>query len=182
MEELIEKYHTGQTRNKGHVPYVVHLYGVREILKNLILAEEEIPKRIARDLGNAALGHDLLEDTEVLEEEIVSCTNEKVLRYIKEVTNPEDDSHTMKYMEQIKRASEEGRLIKYADLIDNTLSVAYGLHELGQEWVESFYLPILKRTKNVLEETSFEKYPRTAKQARIILDMAVSLLSCRLSK
>ena len=183
MEEIIEQYHKGQTRNGGKTPYTVHLYGVESILSSLIDKGGEItdPSLIS-DLKNGALGHDLLEDTDVPKELIAKTANERTLSLIKEVTNPDDDSHTERYMDQLKNSSEEGRLIKYADLIDNTFSVAYGLQDLGRDWAENFYLPIMKNTKKMLAETAFEKYPKTAKQARNLLDFASNLLCNRLTK
>ena len=183
MEELIEQYHDGQTRNGGKVPYTVHLYGAENILTSLIEEGHEITDlNLITDLKNGALGHDLLEDTEITEEEIIRQTNERTLSFIKEVTNPDDDAHTERYMEQLQGSSEEGRLIKYADLIDNTLSVAYGLQDLGKDWAENFYLPIMKNTKKVLENTTFEKYPKTGEIAKILLDFASNLLCNRLTK
>ena len=183
MEDIIEQYHKNQTRNGGKTPYTVHLYGVENILSSLIDKGGEIadPDLIS-DLKNGALGHDLLEDTDVPEESIAKSASERALSLIKEVTNPDDDSHTERYMEQLKNSSEEGRLIKYADLIDNTFSVAYGIQDLGRDWVENFYLPIMKNTKKALAETTFERYPKTAKQARDLLDFASNLLCNRLTK
>lgn len=183
MEEIIEQYHKNQTRNGGKTPCTVHLYGVESIISSLIDKGGEITdSSLISDLKNGALGHDLLEDTDIPEESIVKFANERTLSLIKEVTNPDDDLHTERYMAQLESASEEGRLIKYADLIDNTFSVAYGLQDLGKDWAENFYLPIMKKTKEVLARTSFERYPKTAKQAEILLDFASDLLLNRLTK
>lgn len=49
--------------------------------------------------------------------------------------------------------SEEARLIKYADLIENTSSFCYTLHEQNvaepAKRAKDFYLPILTRTTKV---------------------------------
>ena len=183
MEDLVNTQHKQQTRNNGKVPYVTHLYGVRSVLESLIESCGEITDAtLAKDLGNAALGHDLLEDTHVTKEEITANSNSRTLALIEELTNPEDDAHTEKYMNQLHTASEEARLVKYADLIDNTLSVAYGLHDLGRDWIKDFYLPILENTQKILADTNFTKYPKTAEEACRILKLAVELLSAKLTK
>ena len=183
MEDLIRQYHKDQTRNGGRTSYIVHLYSVERILSFIIdVGGEIVDSNLKVDLKNSALGHDLLEDTEVSEKTIIESTSERSLSIIKEVTNRDDDLHTEGYMNQLKKSSEEGRLVKYADLIDNTFSVAYGAQDLGRDWVENFYLPIMQNTKKVLTETSFEKYPKTAKYARELLDLAASLLLNRLTK
>lgn len=126
MDNLIKKYHSQQFRNNNEgylpakVPYYDHLYGVRSILSFALYRYGECSDAMLKeDMLNAALGHDLLEDTIIREEEIVITTNERVLSLIKELTNPVDDSHTDLYMQQLSNASEEARLIKYADLRAN---------------------------------------------------------------
>ena len=131
----------------------------------------------------AALGHDLLEDT-VIKEDTIMGIGMKILQLILELTNPNDDTHTDKYMEKIASASEEARLIKYADLIENTSSVCYSLHESCIEqplqWAKDFYIPILTRTTNILAKTTFEKYPQTAEALRLMLEVYTDLLLSRI--
>ncbi len=107
-----------------------------------------------------------------------------MLTLIRELTNPNDDAHTDEYMERIASDSEEARLIKYADLIENTSSVCYSLHEPGREapvlWAKEFYLPILTRTAEVLSLTAFEKYPQTAEALRLMLKVYADLLLDRI--
>ena len=176
MEELIRRYHAAQYRNnrkcceKVEIPYTDHLYGVASILE----LTRECPD--PQDMIQAALGHDLLEDTSVAETEIAEAANRHVLELIRELTNPVDDAHTDRYMRQLSTASEEARLVKYADLIENTSSVAYNIYILGKEWTDSFYLPILTRTTEILAETSFPTYPETAGEMRRILKVYSDLL------
>ena len=47
---------------------------------------------------------------------------------------------------------------------------------LGKEWTDSFYLPILTRTTEILAETSFPTYPETAGEMRRILKVYSDLL------
>ena len=175
--------HDGQYRNYREnfilpaIPYTDHLKGVASILSSCLSAAGEcVDPQALCDMRDAALGHDLLEDTDATEANILSLTSEHVLHLIRDLTNPVDDAHTDAYMEQIRNASEEVRLIKYADLIENTSSVCYSLHIVGSEWVESFYLPILRRTTVVLAATYFVVYKRTAELMRNILSVYTELL------
>ena len=183
MEELIRIYHNTQFRNDQgdlippKVPYIDHLFGVKSILSYALTKfnECEDPQLFA-DMCNAALGHDLIEDTDVDEETIIKTTNNRVLSLITELTNPVDDNHTDLYMQQLSMASEEARLIKYADLIENTTSVCYNSHIVGEAWIKNFYHPIVQKTKITLENTQFYSYPQTASFMQTVLDLYVNLL------
>ncbi|MBQ7040623.1 hypothetical protein IJN73_00960 [Candidatus Saccharibacteria bacterium] len=177
MEDLIQKYHSDQTRNGGKLPYIVHLFGVANILTSVIaISGGNIDDQTKEDLYLAALGHDLLEDTTVSEQEIISASNEQVLSIIQFLTNPEDDEHTKPYMEKLASAPEEARLVKYADLIDNTFSVAYGLSDLDSAWVLNVFLPIVKNTTNTLNNTDFTKYPQISTLLQALLYTATNRL------
>ena len=65
-------------------------------------------------------------------------------------------------MSQLRVVSEEARLIKYADLVENTMSVVYDLLDLGLDWAKSFYWPTLLDPGAVLAQTRFAKCPQTA--------------------
>ena len=125
---------------------------------------------------DAALGHDLIEDTDITKDEIIKVSNERVLHLIEELSNPIDDAHTDEYMGQLSNASEEARIIKYCDLLENTTSVCYGLRDLGIDWFYDFYEPILKRTTDNLANTEFINYPKAANLLRSALKMSTSLL------
>ena len=181
--ELIETKHAGQYRNKaenGAIPYTDHLYGVAAVISSVLnLSNEILDEGFRMDVINAALGHDLIEDTDASEDEIISATNEKTLEMIRELSNPVDDSHTEKYMLQLSTASEEARIVKYADLVENTLSVVFSLRLLGKDWLVNFYEPILAKTSDVLQKTDFEKYPITAKLLRELLYTSRNLLDAK---
>lgn len=174
FNELIRIKHAGQYRNPVEgmdaVPYTEHLYGVASIVSSVLDITGEITdESLRQDIFYAALGHDLLEDTDATDEEIVSASSTRALAFIKELTNPADDSHTDGYMTQISSATEAARIVKYADLIENTMSVAYNLRILEKEWLDNIYLPILNKTTQVLKDTKFNAYPKTASFLRNIL-------------
>ena len=184
FNELIRIKHAGQYRNPIEgmeaVPYTEHLYGVASIVSSILDISGEITdESLRQDIFYAALGHDLLEDTDTTDEEIVSASGTRALAIIKELTNPADDSHTDGYMAQISSATEAARLVKYADLIENTMSVAYNLHILEKEWLDNIYLPILNKTTQVLQDTEFNEYPQTASLLRNMLLVNSNMLKGR---
>ncbi len=182
MEELVKKFHKTQFRNKNKVPYIEHLIGVRSILKSVLTITGECtdPAEL-KVLEDAALGHDLVEDTDVKKEEIVAVSSKETLNLIEKLSNPVDDYHLDAYMKQIREAEEEVRIIKYADLVENTTSVCYGLQDLGVDWFYDFYEPILKNSTNNLANTEFIKYSKTAVFMRDMLQVATKLLYDKIS-
>lgn len=180
MKLLVNQYHASQTRNNNPgIPYTDHLYGVSTILLSVARMFNEIDEATLDVMRDAALGHDLFEDTAV-NRMVVNSINKKVYTLICELTNPNDDAHTDEYMLQLSNASEEARIIKYADLIENTSSFCYSLHDQNMidpvERAKTFYLPILERTSSVLADTEFKKYPKTANEMRNTLKVYSDLL------
>lgn len=185
MKLFVNQYHAMQRRNHNpDIPYTEHLYGVASVLRTIAENCKEIPEKELNILIQAALGHDLLEDTAIQENMIRWEINEEVLQLIKELTNPNDDAHLDEYMKKLASDSEEARLIKYADLIENTSSFCYSLHEPNIESpiqrAKDFYIPLLTETTEVLAETSFEKYPKTAEALRLTLKVYTNLLLSRI--
>ena len=177
MENLAKKYHKTQYRNKNKVPYIEHLIGVESILSSVFrITGECVDEVLLKDMLDAALGHDLIEDTEVSENEIIEVANERTLHLIEELSNPVDDAHTGEYMKQLSDASEEARIIKYCDLLENTTSVCYGLQDLGVNWFYNFYEPILENTTNSLANTEFTKYPDAVTLLRSMLEVSTRLV------
>ena len=185
MKVLVKQYHAMQRRNNNpEIPYTEHLYGVASVLKMIAEYIKEIPNEILDIMIQAALGHDLLEDTAIIEDTLRRTANDNVLQLISELTNPNDDAHTDEYMKKLALGSEEARLIKYADLIENTSSFCYSLHEPNvndpAQRAKDFYLPILTRTTDVLSSTTFELYPKTAEPMQMTLKVYTELLLSRI--
>ena len=137
MLALVKQYHAGQSRNGGRVPYWVHVQSVAEILHYALARAGDLASdpALERDLFLAAQGHDLYEDTEASPEQIQSLFGARVDQFIRLMSNPHGDHDRAAYLRQVRLAPEEVRLIKLADLTDNTLSCAYGIHDLGVTWV-----------------------------------------------
>ena len=185
MRILVKQYHAMQRRNNNPaIPYTEHLNGVASIMQSVAECCKEIPDSTLEIMIQAALGHDLLEDTAIKEETLKRTIDTNVLHLIHELTNPNDDAHTDEYMKKLASDSEEARLIKYADLIENTSSFCYSLHEPNvaepAKRAKDFYLPILKRTTEVLINTSFELYPKTAEAMQMMLKVYTDILLSRI--
>ena len=112
------KKHEGQTRTGGE-PYITHPVAVAEIVAKRGFGEEYVL---------AGLFHDLLEDTDATEEEILSLSSEATLRAVKLLTK--EKGYVMsEYMAGIV-ANPIAREVKAADRLHN-LSCA---HECSEEF------------------------------------------------
>ena len=177
----MERLQGGQKRESGD-SNALHVMRVRTLVMGAYAAAQENVDYM-QAIEVAALGHDLLEDTNITEEEIKNLFGERSLKFIKELTNKNGDSHTKDYVQQMSAASEEARLIKYADLCDNLFHASYSARILGTAWMRTYFLPIVDPMLEMLDGTSFLKFPKTAgalrataKLARAHLDQSISVL------
>lgn len=116
--------HQGQTRHGGE-EYITHPIAVAEILYKKGMPDEYIL---------AALFHDLLEDTDATEDEIIALGGEDVLEAVKLVTKA--PGYSMKdYMDGIEK-SPLAREVKAADRLHNLIC--------ARESKEDFKLRYLK--------------------------------------
>lgn len=104
-------------------PYIVHPEEVVAILENM---SEHRP---TEEMLAAAWLHDVVEDTPVTIEEIDAVFGKKVAQYVEELTDVSKPSQGSRFVRKaIDRAhtalaSPEGKTIKLADLISNTVSI-----------------------------------------------------------
>ena len=98
--------------DKGGNPYALHLFSVQKRFTDKYGSRDY-------DCVVACLLHDILEDTETTEEELldVSFVNERVLELVKILTRRKDET----YMGYIRRVAcdNDAREIKLCDLEDN---------------------------------------------------------------
>lgn len=119
--EFATEKHSGQFR-KGGDPYIVHPIAVGEYVK-----DKGIDYRLA------GLFHDLLEDTDATEEEILSYSNEKVLEAVKLLTKTE--GYVMeKYIGAIKQ-NDIAFAVKNADRLHNLRSAFCTSEEFKRKYV-----------------------------------------------
>jgi (p)ppGpp synthase/HD superfamily hydrolase len=164
MLEIIQREHAHQARNGGRVPYWMHTQSVAEIIEYAFEKTGELAPDpvLALDLYLAAQGHDLYEDTSVPPESIRATFGERVNGLIVAMTNETGDHDRAAYVQRMALATEEVRLIKLADLADNLASSAYGVHDLGVQWIVDFLMPIADEMRRALHVSSFHRYRLTA--------------------
>ena len=161
MRAVVERYHKGQYRNKDkNSPYRFHCEAVALLIKEVLVQTGEYDDN-ADDIVLAALGHDLYEDTSVDREFIRQEFGNHVDELIFQLTNEEDDEHRDKYMQKIHLASDEVILIKLADMIENMNCVFYNRDVVGEEWIDTFFLPIMNDNLPNLQGKEFTNYAQT---------------------
>ena len=124
---LVLKYHAGQMRvgnredGKGD-PQIEHLL---RVFVRLLQPCDHYPKSLKLVRQNAtpfmldvALAHDMLEDTEVTEEELAEVLNEYALEAVKALTRKKDQTY-FDYIKDQVLTNPMASLVKLADLEDN---------------------------------------------------------------
>lgn len=172
---FVKRKHRGQFR-AGSVPVWHHVARVSHILDAVLgHTKEGIPKeRFVIIL--AALGHDLLEDTDATEDEIHTVFGNRGLQLIMGMTNTWGDKTPGPYVRKVTRAEEAVRLIKLSDLYDNISNVTYNLHVLGLHWTMSYFLPIVSPMRRAIVKTTFSHYGKSATRLMVLVDAAATLL------
>ena len=125
-----------------------------------------------RDIVLGAVGHDLLEDVKVTEEQVRALFGDRPLQYIRGMTRKGEDFNLKDYAAYTNKlvgSREEIRMIKLADLIDNytapAFRVAYGPINDSKKQIgffENTLMPILDMQKGGVLKTDFKHYPITA--------------------
>ena len=128
---LAERKHFGQTR-KGHthVPYIVH---PADVVRMLYSWGE--PR--ASSAYGIAWGHDLLEDTDATEEEILESSSDAVLRGIKELTRSRTETREQ-YIHRVAQSIDRNvLLVKAADRLCNAQDfIVEGKREYAKKYLQ----------------------------------------------
>jgi (p)ppGpp synthase/HD superfamily hydrolase len=179
--DLIKEKHFGQT-HANNVPVWHHLERVSSRLKYLldIYNEGEIEER--NKIILSALGHDVLEDTNVTKEEIISSFANRGYEIIFGMTNESGDNDVRPYVKKVTNSEEAVRLIKLSDLLDNITSVTYNIAVLTPKWVDEYFLPIVTPMKVSVLTTSFDKYPKTGEYLKLSVECAYKILLDELNR
>jgi (p)ppGpp synthase/HD superfamily hydrolase len=176
MRELIRQQ-LGDKKRRDGKSGAWHSFSVASIMQTITKIGQEIDDpALLDDMIVAALGHDLVEDTPVTTAALSRDFSGRSVEFIDALTNHQDDQHTAIYMRQLAQSPEEVCLIKYCDLIDNINSVRYGVDQVGRDWVESFFLPIMKSTIKALGPIKIQRYKKTFKILRSITEIEAELL------
>ncbi len=153
--DTAKRYHDGQLRDGGDVPYIIHpLRCAITLIRDVKVTDP--------DIIVATLFHDLLEDTDISEEMIVERFGQRVLDLTKALTRPRPEVETIEHKRESKKkkflwyindASKEACMIKSADLYDNMRSWRFvpagdKLEQKFPRWcgeVYTYYLPVAKK-------------------------------------
>ncbi len=136
---LTQKYHAGQKRIQE--TQLVHIYRV------LLSAILEFKITDASTL-KALCMHDLLEDTDISEQEILSVCNTDTLNIIQWVTSESDEIDTKNFLVKIRKSPPKAQIVKLIDRLDNCRSM-HAIRDNHADFVQSyaqktidFFLPI----------------------------------------
>lgn len=172
---FIKKKHHGQYR-AGRVPVWHHLVHVSQVLDLLLKKYKEGALTERAIIVCAALGHDILEDTNATTEETQRIFSDRGLSLIKGMTNQWGDRYKKSYIKQMIKSEEDVRIIKLADLYDNITSALYNFDRLGIIWMTSYFLPIVTPMRKAIAKTKFTKYPKTSAALLSAIEIAATLL------
>lgn len=141
--EFAAKKHEGQFR-KGGLPYISHPVGVAEIVKS---------KGLGIDYQITALFHDLLEDTNATEDEILHFGNEQILLAVKLLTKQK--GYVMaEYIEAIKN-NPIAFEVKAADRLHNLKCAVVTDDEFKRKYIletVDWYLDFSSEIKTAVKE------------------------------
>ncbi len=135
--EFMKDKHKGQKRIQG-TEYYTHPEAVSNILKE---------KGYGVEYQVAGLFHDLLEDTDATEEEIVALSSREVLIAVKLVTKEKGYIPT-EYISRIKE-NKIARMVKLADRMHNLSETHLASKAFKKKYIEetkSLYLDLAKDT------------------------------------
>ena len=146
--EFTKEKHSGQTRKQG-TPYYIHPVSVSMILKR---------KGFPEEYQIAGLFHDLIEDTDATELEILQLSNYQILETVKLLTKYKGyDIKT--YIDKI-RNNEMARSVKLADKLHNLIDIQ-NLNDDEKKSYQRFKIKTLKETErwyvDLAKGTVFEK-------------------------
>lgn len=148
--KLIEDYttikHSGQSRIGGEA-YITHPIGVKDMLVGKGIDDKNY-------LATALL-HDVLEDTDATDEDILGLTNEDVLYAVKLLTK--EKGYVMNsYMEDIK-LNEIAHIVKLADRIHNLRSAVIASEKFRKRYIKETQDYYLELSKGTLFEREMEE-------------------------
>lgn len=130
--------HEGQTRKNG-TPYIHHPLAVALFLKNKGFDDEYIV---------TGLFHDLLEDTDATEDEILELSDERVLRAVKLLTKTGDEKDYVKNILTDPIAKE----VKNADRIHNLTEAMDGTVDFARRYTKNTREKYLGKFSRELDE------------------------------
>ena len=128
--QFIAKKHDGQYRKGLNIPYSTHLFGVARILKTAGYGESVVI---------AGLLHDVFEDTDATEQEVVELFGEEVLQIVKAVSEIDKSiewyERKNEAISRVALLTENQLAVAIAEKIQNLMAMQYVVEKLGaQAW------------------------------------------------
>lgn len=126
--QFIAKKHDGQYRKGLNIPYSTHLFGVARILKTAGYGESVVI---------AGLLHDIFEDSDASEQEVLELFGEEVLQTVRAVS--EADKSVEWYarknaaISKVALLTEEQLAVALAEKIQNLMAMQYVIEKLGEQ-------------------------------------------------
>jgi (p)ppGpp synthase/HD superfamily hydrolase len=129
--QFAAKMHSGQTRKASTIPYIAHLMGVA----SLVLEAGGV-----EDLAIAALLHDVVEDCggAAMLNKVRRQFGSRVAKIVEGCTDTDKDpkppwrERKENYLEHLKYADAETRLVSAADKLNNVRSILSDYREIGE--------------------------------------------------
>lgn len=148
--EFVVQAHAGQYR-KGKagntaLPYVVHPIAVMTLLHSWGIGDV--------DVLNAALCHDVLEDTATPDYEIEKVIGNKALNYVRELTFKEGQDKAL-YMKSFEKSTIEALVIKIADRLNNVLDFLHSEPQYASKYfhkADALYDAMMDRDNEIQDK------------------------------
>jgi (p)ppGpp synthase/HD superfamily hydrolase len=156
-------HYDGEVRKGSNIPYIIHPLHILTILRSTGFSDFK-----DEDLMISALFHDLIEDTEVCEEDIADKFGKKIASIVKELSNPENCDKE-DHFRKLSDASYEAKVIKLADRIDNLSDI----HSLN--WTTEKKRSYLEQGKIILESCG-DVQPELAEKLKEIIQKSLKKL------
>jgi len=158
LEFARDKHEDTDDRKGTGLPYITHPEAVAGILRDL---------GFGTDHQIAGLFHDLLEDTDATEKEILDYGNPEILEAVKLVTK--DGSDTASYIEGISR-NKMAAAVKIADRIHN---LSDSIEHPDHDWQKRY----LEESEKYYMKLAEMEYDANGKSGQLFLDCFLEKLN-----
>lgn len=169
----------GDTKNTSGRLNFEHIKETADIILEMCVEADE---STLRELYLAGLGHDLFEDTQVDRRIVIENWGAECVRLIDELTNMKGDGDFDDYLNHLSVASIEVVLVKLADILSNLRDSLVRFETLDKQWVNSFWLPLLKRYQNVLLSRDYHQYSSVISRFRDEIAEGIRRLEVKLAE
>ena len=144
-KKYVKEKHKNQKRIQG-TPYYEHPFSVAEILK---------AKGFSDEFYITGLFHDLLEDTNATEKEILKLSNSNILHAVKLLTK-EPNYNMDEYINNISN-NNIAKMVKLADRLHNLKEAIYANNEFKHKYIKETNSYYIKLSKNTVFEEDIKK-------------------------